>query len=199
MNDRGPAGGRSAPRRAAAYFSAVILVAAVIVALVAVARSGEGDTQSAAPAFQPVYTGMEARRLAAGVSTMGDPQDADAHLHPRLVVYANGERVPVPVNIGIDPAKPGSEMASLHTHETGGTIHVEGMAEATLGQFFEIWGVAFSESELGPYRVDGPKAVRMWVDGKPSTAFEELAMEDGQEIVVAYGPESDPPPPEVGE
>ena len=27
----------------------------------------------------------------------------------------------------------------------------------------------------------------MWVDGEPSTAFDQLELSDGQEIVVAYG------------
>jgi hypothetical protein len=193
--------GESPARKTAAYFGAAILVAAVIAGLVAVVRSGDGD-DGAGPApssLEPVYTGLEERRQAAGVSTMGEPQDGDAHFHPRLTVYANGEKVPMPVNIGIDPGKPGPAMASLHTHETDGTIHVEGMAEATLGQFFEIWGIPFSEKEFGPYKTEGSKTVRMWVDGEPSEAFGELPLKDGQRIVVAYGPEDAPSPPEVGE
>jgi hypothetical protein len=201
VSENGHTDGPSAARKTAAYFSAAILVVAVIAGLVAVVRSGDGnDSSTAAPAsFQPVYSGLEERRLAAGVSTMGEPQDGDAHSHPRLTVYANGEKVPMPVNIGIDPAKPGPAMASLHTHETDGTIHVEGMAEATLGQFFEIWGVPFSAEELGPYKAEGSKTVRMWVDGSRSEAFGELPLEDGQRIVVVYGPEDAPPPAEVGE
>lgn len=199
MSENGHTNGEAAGRKTAAYFSAAILVAAVIVGVVAVVRSGNGNDEPAPTAFEPVYSGLEERRLGAGVSTMGEPADAEAHFHPRLFVYANGEKVPMPVNIGIDPAKPGPAMASLHTHETDGTIHVEGMAEATLGQFFEIWGVPFSESELGPYGAEGSKTVRMWVDGQPSEVYGDLPLEDGQRIVVAYGPESGTPPPEVGE
>ena len=42
------------------------------------------------------------------------------------------------------------------------------MADATLGQFFEVWGVPFSKTQLGPYHARGGKVMRMWVDGKPS-------------------------------
>lgn len=201
MSETGPTDEPSAARRTAAYFTAAILAGAVIAALVAVVLSGDGNggTGSGPAAFHPEYSQLEARRQAAGVSTMGEPQDGDAHFHPRLTVYADGEKLQMPVNIGIDPSQPGPAMASLHTHETDGTIHVEGMADATLGQFFEIWGVPFSKAELGPYRAEGSKTVRMWVDGEPSAAFGELPLEDGQRVVVAYGPEDSPPPAEVGD
>jgi hypothetical protein len=169
------------------YVTGGVLLAALFASVVLVGVSGGGDGGAAAPpAFEPSYANLEARREAAGVSTMGAPA-ADAHFHPRLTVYVNGEQVPIPVNIGIDPGQSPEAMASLHTHEGDGTIHVEGMAEATLAQFFEIWGVPLSSSELGPYRAKGAKTLRMWVDGEPSTAFDDLQMEDGQEIVVAYG------------
>lgn len=90
-------------------------------------------------------------------------------------------------------------MASLHTHESDGTIHVEGMSQATLGQLLEIWGVQFSSEQLGSYRAEGDKTVRMWVDGKPSDAFGVLPLEDGQQIVIAFGSrEGSTPPLEIG-
>ena len=162
--------------------------ALAIALLVSLIGNKESDDPNATVAgFEPVYEDLEQRREAAGVSTMGDPADADAHLHPNLKLFVNGERVQIPVNIGIDPTKPGEQMASLHTHETDGTIHMEGMSEATLGQFFEIWGVPFSEGELGPHSVDNDTRVQMWVDGRPSDEFHRLELADGQKVVVAYG------------
>jgi hypothetical protein len=166
----------------------IALGAALGVALIiSLVSSTENKPSTAASDFAPVYEGLEERRQAAGVSTMGEPADPDAHLHPKLALYAEGEPIEIPVNIGIDPAKPGIQMASLHTHETNGTIHMEGMSDATLGQFFEIWGLPFSENELGPYEADGERSIRMWVGGKPSEEFEQLKLAGGQEIVVAYG------------
>ena len=168
----------------------IVLVAATglgIALLITLLSSKGGEDGPATQDFEPVYEDLDERRQAAGVSTMGEPADADAHLHPKLALYANGERIQIPVNIGIDPAKPGNQMASLHTHETDGTIHVEGMSDVTLGQFFEIWGVPFSANELGPYKADGDTVLRMWVDGKPSREFGQLKLADGQETVIAYG------------
>jgi hypothetical protein len=181
----------------AGYFVAVILGAAVVAALVAVLGSGgEGSprTEVEGP-FGTHFSGLEERRLAAGVPTMSDMDAGGEHIHPRLAVHVRGEQVPLPPNIGIDPARPPQSMAGLHTHEGGEIIHVENAADPTLGQFFEIWGVPFSATELGPYEADGTEQVRMWVEGTPSTEFGDLVMEDGQEIVVSFGPGDAPPPP----
>jgi len=35
----------------------------------------------------------------------------------------------------------------------------------------------------------------MWVDGRRSNAFGNLALRDGQQIVVSYGDKAAPPPP----
>lgn len=167
---------------------AIALATVLAVTLGTVLVLSDSETGgSGSPGFEPVYEDLEQRREAAGVSTMGDPADPDAHLHPKLSLYADGEPIQIPVNIGIDPTKSGEEMASLHTHETDGTIHMEGMSEATLGQFFQVWGVPFSASRLGPYDVGANKLTGMWVDGKPSDEFDQLQLADRQEIIVAYG------------
>lgn len=124
------------------------------------------------------------------MQTMNSP----VHFHPLLKVYANGKQVTVPANIGIDPSKPAMQMAGLHTHDATGTIHVEGARGARLGQFFAIWGVPLSPTRLGPYRANGRDSVRMWVDGKPSSAFGALTLADGQRIVISYGPKTAPAP-----
>lgn len=71
------------------------------------------------------------------------------------------------------------------------------MADATLGQFFEVWGVPFSKTQLGPYHARGGKVMRMWVDGKPSKEFRELQLRDNQDVVVALGEKRTAPPPGV--
>jgi hypothetical protein len=190
-------GRRPAPsRRSAAYFAGVVVGLAVVAAGLALALGGgrSGD-QNTVTGFEPDYTDLAAREQAAGVSTMGNPQDATAHFHPHLSLYLNGDGIPIPTNVGIDPSASPEAMASLHTHSSDGTIHVEGMSRATLGQLFEIWGVTFSKAQLGPYRASGDRVVRMWVDGKRSTAFGEQQLADGQRIVIAFGPKDSPPPP----
>ncbi|MGH2946067.1 MAG: hypothetical protein ACRDPC_07395, partial [Solirubrobacteraceae bacterium] len=144
-------------------------------------------------AFGQHYDGLEQRRVAAGVSTMASPS-ANEHTHPRLAVWANGRRVPVPADIGVDPREDPGQMASLHTHDDSGTIHNEGQADATLGQFFAVWGVPFSRDRLGPYRAGPEGVVQLWVNGKPSTAFASLRLVDGQDIRITFGLKRTAPP-----
>lgn len=172
-----------------AYGLAGLLTAGVIVGIVVVIVGGSAGSSSAeaSGAFGPHYDGLKGRLAAADVPTMMDTMSASSHIHPRVAVYANGKQVPVSPNIGIDPSQPPMQMADLHTHDSSGTIHDEGMPDSRLAQFFAVWGVPFSERQLGPYRAQGSNRVRMWVDGKSSKAFGSLRLKDKQRIVVAYG------------
>src|SRR6266508_3634327 len=184
---------REAARRRlwAGYGVAGLLAAAVVAGIVVVVASGGGSSGETGGAFGTHYQGLDQRRIAAKASTMGEPASA-THIHPHLAVFVDAKPVEVPANIGIDPNQPPTAMAGLHTHDASGTIHDEGMPPgATLGQFFEIWGVPFSKTELGPYKASSGKVVRMWVDGKPSQAYGDRKLEDGQQIVVAYGPKDE--------
>lgn len=176
---------------------AAIVLAGVVGAVIALS-GGSGDsaggitTGSAgqtlasgevAGPFGQHYVSLDARRTAAGVTTMMDTMESQVHFHPRLSIVADGKPVPVPANIGIDPRQDAMRMASLHTHEEPGIIHVEGQENATLGQFFAVWGVPLSADRLGAYR----EPVRMWVDGRRSEAFGRLRLADGQNIILAVG------------
>jgi hypothetical protein len=171
------------------------LVAASIAAIVVVVTVGGGESATnSEAAFGPHYKGLDDRREAAGVPTMAEAQTVGAaHFHPQIKVYANGKQVKVPPNIGIDPLNPPADMAGLHTHDDSGTIHNEAGTSSRLGQFFAVWGVPLSSKQLGPYGATKRKKVQLWVDTKPSRAFGELQLKDGQHIVVAYGKQSDMP------
>jgi hypothetical protein len=171
------------------------LLAATVGAVIVATSSGGGESSPSAEGdFGTHWAGLEERRVEAGVPTMSDTSAGGAHIHPELTVYADGEEVPIPVNIGIDPANSPEMMAGLHTHDSSGVIHVENAAEPTLGQFFDIWGVPFSRDRLGPYQSTSSDAVRMWVDDEPSREFGDLVLGDGQEVVVAYGSPREAPP-----
>jgi hypothetical protein len=170
------------------------VVAAGLAALTTLGSSGsERLPAGSSRPFGQHYDGLEQRRAAAGVSTMAAPS-ANEHTHPRLAVWADGRRVPVAADIGIDPREDPGQMAGLHTHDDGGTIHNEGQADATLGQFFAVWGVPFSKDRLGPYRAGKDGVVQLWVNGKPSTAFGSLKLADRQDIRVTFGPQRATPP-----
>ena len=122
---------------------------------------------------------------------MMNTMNSSYHVHPRLAIVVDGKPVTVPPNVGIDPAQDPMQMADLHTHDTSGTIHIEGMPAARLGQFFAVWGVPFSATRLGPYRAAAGTSIGMWVDGKRSRAFGALRIVAGQQIrIVVSGAKS---------
>jgi hypothetical protein len=168
----------------AGLFAFAALGGATVLILVSQGSGGPAVASAAGP-FGPHYAGLDARREAAHVPTMMQTMNSRVHFHPRLAVYVDRKRITMPADIGIDPKRDSMQMAGLHTHDASGTIHVEGVEHATLGQFFSIWGVALSSTRLGPYRAGG-NAVRMWVDGKPSHAFGSLKLADRQRIVIKY-------------
>lgn len=180
---------RARTRRLGAYALAGLLSAAVIAGFVAVIVGGSGGSSSGdvGGAFGTHYEGLGDREAAARVPTMMDTMSSSFHVHPHIALYVDGKQIGVPADIGIDPSQPSMQMAGLHTHDSSGTIHDEGMPGSRLGQFFAVWGVPFSSRQLGPYKAQGSKAVRMWVDGTASKAFGNLRLEDRQQIVVAFG------------
>lgn len=179
------------------YAAAGVLIIATTLAVVVVVAVGGGDsggTAGAGSLSSTNFEGLAERRQAANVPTMAEASTVGAaHFHPLLKVYVDGTQVKLPVNIGIDPNAAPSDMAGLHTHDDSGTIHNEAGTEARLSQFFAVWGVPFSGQRLGPHRATRNKKVKMWVDGKPSREFGQLQLEDGQQIVVAYGTKADEP------
>jgi hypothetical protein len=193
--ERSQAAAEERSRRMRTGLAGLLALALVGVVLALVLTSGGSSERPASAREGPFglhYAGLEQRRLAAGVPTMAEADPA-VHIHPQLALYARGRAIAVPANIGIDPTRPASEMAGLHTHDSSGVIHVEGARAATLGQFLRVWGVPFGAERLGPYRPRGRETVRMWVDGSPSRAFGSLRLADGQRIVVSYGSSTGPP------
>jgi hypothetical protein len=86
------------------------------------------------------------------------------HIHAHLAIFVNGKQKQVPYGIGIGPplrgqnfapgafVTQGSCFAWMHTHTADGIIHEEGPVKETfpLGQFFAIWGLPLSATQVGP-------------------------------------------------
>lgn len=84
----------------------------------------------------------------------------------------------------------------LHTHDDD-IVHVEGRVykqeQITLGAFFDAINVPFGEDRFFEKKnndlCDGkPGKVKMWLDGKESTAFRNLLVLDGQKVKIAFEP-----------
>jgi hypothetical protein len=108
-------------------------------------------------------------------------------VHAVLRVFVNGEQTAVPNEIGIDRAT--NTFASLHTHDETGTIHMEtdNPYPFTLGQFFTIWGVKLTKTQLGGMTNSGENKVQTFVNGKPIADPVAYKPKSHDKIVVAYG------------
>ncbi len=138
------------------------------------------------PPWPPRYDGLEARVEAAGFPPVGDES---YHVHALLSVFVEGEAVEVPGDIGID--RPRQFLSPLHTHSANGVIHFEAddPAPFTLGQVFDVWGVAFDTERLGGLTNVGPDTVQVFVDGEPVQDPRSVELAEGDNVVVAYGEE----------
>jgi hypothetical protein len=169
---------------------ALVAIGAVVV-VVAIA-AGDGGSSPAAEAgvatteapWQPEYGSLQKR-----VAAMGLPQAADFpfHIHAMLRVYVDGKRVPIPSQIGIDPAS--GFIAPLHTHDTSGIVHMEAVKTYPfkLGQFFNVWGVKFGDRQIGAYRDGDGRTLQVYVNGKRVSDPVGYEMKKHDRIVVAFG------------
>src|SRR5579875_1885830 len=85
------------------------------------------------------------------------------HIHARLTIFVDGKPRRVPAGVGIaDPQSvptpqgpivaAGACFAWLHTHAADGIVHIESPVRRTytLGNFFDVWGLPLSRSQVGP-------------------------------------------------
>ena len=120
------------------------------------AHSDPRDTPAPWDAGDNPLAAMKRAGLVPGVFALAE------HIHAHLDVFVNGEAVAVPPGIGVvAPVDVGGQniqsawnaMAPVHTHGADGILHVHtGIPEiVTLGQFFDVWRVRFTDRCLGSY------------------------------------------------
>jgi hypothetical protein len=110
------------------------------------------------------------------------------HIHQHLDIFIDGKPVTVPKDIGINFDE--RFISPLHTHDRTGVIHVESdkVQDFTLGQFFDVWGVRFTQNCIGGYCAKGNEKLRVFSNGKPVSGDpRRLVLTSHQEIAVVYG------------
>ena len=144
--------------------------------------------------WQAEIPNLRARLNAIGLPSNLSMEGQVIHIHQHLDIAVNGQAVEVPANIGINQGA--GFISPVHTHDTSGVIHVESPSfqTFTLGQFFDVWGVRFSQDCIGGYCAGGGNVLQVYsngklVDGDPR----KLALEAHQEIFVYYGTASGVP------
>jgi hypothetical protein len=120
------------------------------------------------------------------ISTRSPIQESDIisrngfHWHPELTIYVKGEKQEISANIGL-----GAVHSPIHTHAEDnkqGIIHMEfqGLVkkqDTTLNQFFKNWG-----KDIGSFG----KNMKMMVNGKENTEYEDYPMQDKDKIELFF-------------
>lgn len=148
---------------------------------------------SSGPAPWPVESARLPDRLKAiNIPLLGSEGTA-THIHSHLDIYIHGKQTAVAANTGFGPK---GGISPLHTHDATGIIHVESpdsSATFTLDQFFDIWGVKFTNTSIGSYANDTANMLAVYDNGKPVQDPVNLELVAHHEIVVTYGTPQEQP------
>lgn len=177
---------RARRRRRVAYGVVGVLAAGGGIAALAAGGSGSGDAGSPEEVFAAKPEGLE-QRVAEAKLPLGPD-----HFHPTITAFVGKKAFEVPLDIG---GAGGAEVSPVMKHEGNDALHAEGLkqGELTLGQFMRLWDVPLTSTQLGPYREEGAKKVRLLVKDKGEKAFTEsqefgdLVLREGQEVYLVYG------------
>ena len=182
---------------------AAVAIIAVIVIVVAASSGGGGSSASGAtysknsvppgaeagvtdkpPPWPPNYDHLAERLKAMGLPNLNEQI---FHIHALVHVYVNGKPVTVPSDIGLDIAT--NTFSPLHTHDTSGIVHMEAdrTYSFTLGQFFAVWGVKFSNGQVGPYKDHDGEKLQVYLNGERVSDPVNLVMKEHDSISVGYG------------
>jgi len=103
------------------------------------------------------------------------------HWHPILKIIIDGKSIEIPDGVG------GHQ--PIHTHDNTGTLHMESnrptATTVVLGYFFKVWDKKFSKDCIFDYCTD-KGTLKMTVNGKENTDFENYFMREGDNIVIEY-------------
>src|SRR5829696_7361873 len=121
-----------------------------------------------------------------------------SHIHMHLDIFINGEELVIPSNIGIIPD---ICIYWMHTHDDTGVIHIESPEDRnfTIGEFFDIWGQTFDNSQIFDNIAgeDINNALNVYVNGKKvnaGTDFRQIPINAHDKITIVYGMPPDPIP-----
>jgi hypothetical protein len=204
-----PRSDRRTARRAVAAAAATVVLA---VGAVGCGGSGNGadppdvndpngppaTSPGGAPDF-PLPEDQGAQIRAAGLREVPDDVEV-VTTYAHVDVLINDHVVPVPAGIGITP----SGRSPLHTPSDDGIVAMQTEVPEpgseddpptfTLGQLFTQWGVRLDKSCVATYCTDDRQQLLGLVNGQLVGDPASISFDDGDQIVVWFGPRGTNPP-----
>jgi len=121
------------------------------------------------------------------------------HWHAKLAISIKGKKVEIPANIGLGPDyrnTPWYDAATgesdIHTHDNTGEIHWEidqgpvTRDHLKIGAFFQVWGKPFNKNQILDASAAQGGTVRMYVDGKENSEYENYVIHDGDQVTITF-------------
>lgn len=114
----------------------------------------------------------------------------DFHYHAHLSIFVNGSSYLIPAGVGI---KLPDCIYWLHTHDASGLIHIESPKNNTfnLGEFFDIWGQKFNNSQIFGLKADNStdRKLTVYLNGTAinQTSYRNIPILNHEDIVIIYG------------
>ena len=173
------------------FIIVVIILVAVIGIGIYLAKQASAPVVTNNFAAVPGDTALLANLKKAGL----DPLTAEGsvmHIHQHLDITINDQPQTVPGEIGIGT----TFISPVHTHDDTGIIHVESPVQKDfqLGQFFDEWGVDFSDAQIGTNKVDSSHKLLLAVNGTAlKNNYRGYVLKAHDEIEIWYGPVAENP------
>lgn len=184
---------------------AVLVLAVVVVTACSTRSSSEPESTAQNVALESVSglgsasappwrlpANAPARVKAAGLN-LGPMGMAD-HYHAHLEVIIDGDPVPVPEGIGIDPRN--GAMSAVHTHSSDGIVHIEATRKGqpfTVGQLFTQWDVRLTADQIGSARAGDDARLKAYVNGKEVSGDPAMIrLAERQQIALVFRPGDSP-------
>jgi hypothetical protein len=115
------------------------------------------------------------------------------HIHAHLDIFINGNPYSLPSEIGIIPNQC---IYWMHTHDDTGIIHIESPKDRdfTLGEFFDIWGQKFDNSQIFDNIIGedsgNNNTLSVYINGNRisnATDYREIKINSHDETAIIYG------------
>ncbi|HTH93344.1 MAG TPA: hypothetical protein VL576_02620 [Candidatus Paceibacterota bacterium] len=146
-----------------------------------------GNLQKGTPPWPAEFDHLRQRLTEINLPALSQEGTA-LHIHQHLDIDIEGTTVAVPAGIGIDPNE--QFIAPIHVHDNTGIMHVESptIQNFTLGQFFDIWGLTFTDQCIGGKCTNDSESLRVYVNG---TLYQgdprSIVLAAHQELFIFYG------------
>ncbi len=154
-------------------------------------KKGSLSSLRTTPAPWPAENEHLRERLLASNLPLLNVEGTALHIHQHLDIYIHGQPVTIPADTGYS-----NTISPIHTHDASGVIHVESPdpnAQYSLQQCFNVWGVKFTNSQIGSYTNDSINELSVYSNGQLVKDPINLKLVNHQEIAVIYGSEQEKP------